>query len=132
ASITLLDTLSAIVVGLINMHITATPTGPLHPQLIGTIAASAAIGALWATLAVGLGLLTRSTAFALVALLLWRFVLEGILPVITQQPHLTQWMPSRAADALLATHTGLLQPWAAGLLLATYTPAVIPAADLIL
>ena len=128
AIITLVGTLSAIVVGLISMHITAIPTGPLHPQLVGTIAASAAIGALWATVAVGLGLLTRSTAIALVALLLWRFVLEGILPVITQQPHLAQWMPSRAADALLATHTDLLQPWAAGLLLATYTAAVIAAA----
>jgi len=128
AIITLLGTLSAIVVGLISMHITGTPTGPLHPQLVGTIAASAAIGALWAILAVGLGLLTRSTAIALVALLLWRFVLEGILPAITQQPHLAQWMPSRAADALLAAHTDLLQPWAAGLLLATYTATVIAAA----
>src|SRR4029077_17043012 len=61
AIITLLGTLSAIVVGLISMHVTATPSGPLPPQLVGTIAASAAIGALWATFAVGLGLLTRST-----------------------------------------------------------------------
>ena len=126
--ITLLGTLSAIVVGLISTRITGTPTGPLHPQLVGTIAASAAIGALWAILAVGFGLLTRSTAIALVTLLLWRFVLEGILPVITQHPHLAQWMPSRAADALLAAHTDLLQPWAAGLLLASYTAAVIAAA----
>jgi ABC-2 family transporter protein len=32
AIITLLGTLSAIVVGLISMHITGTPTGPLHPN----------------------------------------------------------------------------------------------------
>ena len=128
AIITLVGTLSATVVGLISMHITGTPTGPLRPELVGTVAASAAIGALWAILAVGLGMLTRSTAIALVALLLWRFVLEGILPVIIGQPHLARWMPSRAADALLATHTELLQPWAAGLLLASYITAVIAAA----
>jgi hypothetical protein len=73
-------------------------------------------------------MLTRNTAIALVALLLWRFVLEGILPAITNQPHLTRWMPSRAADALLSGHADLLQPWAAGLLLAAYTAAVSVAA----
>jgi ABC-2 type transport system permease protein len=128
ATITLLGTLCAIVVGLISLRITGMPTGPLHPELVGTIAATTAIGALWAILAVGLGLLTRSTALALVALLLWRFVIEGILPVITQQPHLTQWMPSRTADALLSNHPDLLQPWAAGLLLAGYVAAVTAAA----
>ena len=73
-------------------------------------------------------MLTRSTAIALVALLLWRFVLEGIIPSVITHPHLRPWLPSGAADALLAAHADLLQPWAAGLLLASYTATVIAAA----
>jgi len=48
-----------------------------------------------------LGLLTRSTAFAFTALLLWKFVPEDIGPVVTHRPELAHWMPSYVAIAFV-------------------------------
>jgi len=128
AIITLLGTISGIAVGLISLKINGMPAGSIDIALFGTIAASVAIGAAWAVLAVGLGMLTRSTAIALVTLLLWRFVLEGIVPSLMRDPGLARWLPSRAADAVLFARADLLQPWTAALLLAGYATAVICAA----
>jgi hypothetical protein len=128
AIITLLGTISGIAVGLVTLTINGMPVGAVDPQVLGTIAASVAIGAAWAVLAVGLGMLTRSTAIALVALLLWRFVLEGIVPAVMRDPGLARWLPSRAADAVLFGRADLLQPWTGALLLAGYATAVICAA----
>jgi len=41
----------------------------------------------------------RSTAFALTALLLWKFVPEGIMPVVAHGPELAHGMPSYVAIA---------------------------------
>jgi ABC-2 type transport system permease protein len=128
AIITLLGTLCGIAVGLISLKINGMPVGDVDPQVLGTIAASVAIGAAWAVLAVGLGMLTRSTAIALVALLLWRFVLEGIVPSLMRDPGLARWLPSRAADAVLFARADLLPPWTGALLLAGYATAVMCAA----
>ena len=128
AIITLLGTICGIAVGLVTLKINDMPVGAVDPQVLGTIAASVAIGAAWAVLAVGLGMLTRSTAIALVALLLWRFVLEGVLPAVMRDPGLARWLPSHAADAVLFARADSLQPWTGALLLAGYATAVLCAA----
>jgi ABC-2 type transport system permease protein len=128
AIITLLGTICGIAVGLVTLKINDMPVGAVDPQVLGTIAASVAIGAAWAVLAVGLGMLTRSTAIALVALLLWRFVLEGVVPAVMRDPGLARWLPSRAADAVLFGRADLLQPWTGAVLLAGYATAALCAA----
>jgi hypothetical protein len=65
-------------------------------------------------------MLTRSTATALVARLLWRFVLEGIIPSVITHPDLRPWLPSGAADALLFGRSELLPPLGGALMFAGY------------
>jgi ABC-2 type transport system permease protein len=120
AILTLVGTASAFGVGLFTMRITAMPIEPVKPAVLITIAGTAIIGALWAVLAAGLGMLTRSTAIALVALLLWRFVLEGIIPSLITHPDLRPWLPSGAADALLFGRDQLLPPLGGALIFAGY------------
>jgi ABC-2 type transport system permease protein len=62
---------------------------------------SMVVGAIWAVLATGLGVLTRSTAASITVVLLWRFVGEVLVPALTRNPGLTRWTPSGAADALV-------------------------------
>jgi ABC-2 type transport system permease protein len=90
----------------------------------GHVAGAVAVGAVFAVLATGLGVLTRSTAAAIAAVLLWRFVGEGILPALLRQDGLTRWTPNGAAGALVGLGTHPLAPWAAGLMLASYAATV--------
>ena len=53
---------------------------------VAHLAVAAALGAMWSVLATALGMITRSTAIAIAALLLWRFVGEALLPVLFS-PH---------------------------------------------
>jgi len=69
-------------------------------ELRGALGA-VALGGLWAVVACALGLLTRSTALALTTVLIWRFVLEGIVPVVSRNPELSDWLPSGAAKAAI-------------------------------
>jgi ABC-2 type transport system permease protein len=59
------------------------------------------LGGLWAVVACSLGLLTRSTALALTTVLIWKFVLEGIVPVVFRNPGIGDWLPSGAANAAI-------------------------------
>jgi ABC-2 type transport system permease protein len=124
AILTLTGTICAFGVGILTMKIGAMPIGPIQPSVLVTIAGSVIIGALWAILAAGLGMLARNTAIALVALLLWRFVLEGLVPVVITRPDLRPWLPSGAADALLFGRAELLPPLGGGLLFAAYAAIV--------
>jgi ABC-2 type transport system permease protein len=65
-----------------------------------------ALGGLWAVVATSIGLLTRSTALALTAVLVWRFVLEGIVPVVARNAELSDWMPSGAGAAVIGAANG--------------------------
>ena len=89
------------------------------------------IGAMWAVLAAGLGMLVRNSTVALVTVLLWKFVLEGVLPSVTRNGEISQWLPGGAADALLFGRTGLLEPWAGGLLFAGYAAVVVLAGAMV-
>ncbi|UQX86865.1 ABC transporter permease [Jatrophihabitans telluris] len=75
---------------------------------VGHLVAAVALGALWSVLATALGILTRNTAVAITAVLLWRFVGEGLLPVVLS-PHgdaVARWTPTGAGRALVG-ETGL-------------------------
>jgi ABC-2 type transport system permease protein len=77
---------------------------PLHlgsPTELGGALGAVALGGIWAVAATSLGMLTRSTALALTAVLLWKFVLEGIVPVVLRNPEVSQWMPSGAGAAVI-------------------------------
>jgi len=90
----------------------------------GHLFGAVAVGAVFAVLATGLGVLTRSTAAAIGVVLLWRFVGEGILPALLREDGLTRWTPNGAAGALVGLGAHPLAPSAAGLLLAGYAAAV--------
>jgi hypothetical protein len=89
----------------------------------GAAAAGIGLGASWAVLATGLGILTRSTALAISAVLLWRFVGEGLLPQMTGHPEITRWTPLGATNALDGL-PGLLPVWGAALLFVGYSALV--------
>jgi ABC-2 type transport system permease protein len=75
--------------------------GPL--ATVGHLGAAIALGAGWSVLATALGILTRSTALALAAVLLWRFVGEGLVPVVLS-PHgaaISRWTPTGAGRVLV-------------------------------
>jgi hypothetical protein len=82
------------------------------------------VGTAFAVLATGLGVLTRSAAIAIGAVLLWRFVGEGILPAVLHNDGLTRWTPNGTAGALIGLGDHPLAPWAAALLLSGYTVAI--------
>ena len=102
-------------------------TGPSWGHLAGTVA----VGAVFAVLATGLGMLTRSTAIAIGAVLLWRFVGEGILPALLHRDGVTRWTPNGTAGALIGIGEHPLAPWAAALMLASYAVAILTAASVV-
>ena len=119
----LLGTAAAVVAGVVTAagsRASLTAGGATSGHLAGTVA----VGALFAVLATGLGVLTRSTAAAIAAVLLWRFVGEGILPAVLHHDGLTRWTPNGTAGALAGLGAHPLTPAAAGLLLAGYTAAI--------
>jgi ABC-2 type transport system permease protein len=120
AVLTAAGTIAGLTVGLLTMRLTGVPLPGLDLHLLATIAGTIVLGALWAVLAAGLGMLARSTAVALVALLLWRFVLEGILPSLITRPDLRPWLPSGTADAVLSSRADLPWPWMAALIFTGY------------
>jgi ABC-2 type transport system permease protein len=119
----LIGTAAAVVAGLIAAAASGasfTGTGLSWGHLAGTVA----VGAVFAVLATGLGMITRSTAIAVGAVLLWRFVGEGILPALLRHDSVTRWTPNGTAGALIGIGDHPLAPWAAALLLSGYTAAL--------
>jgi ABC-2 type transport system permease protein len=100
-------------------HVHADPLGR-WPLVLGTVV----VGAVWAVVATAIGVLTRSTAVTITVVLLWRFVGEGILPVVLRRPGLSSWTPSGAADSLTGMPGHGMSIAAGGGLLLVYTAAV--------
>lgn len=119
----LLGTAAAVAAGLITAAVSgASSTGAGVSW--GHIAGTVAVGTAFAVLATGLGVLTRSAAIAIGAVLLWRFVGEGILPAVLHNDGLTRWTPNGTAGALIGLGDHPLPAWAAALLLSGYTVAI--------
>ncbi|HEY9350166.1 MAG TPA: ABC transporter permease [Acidothermales bacterium] len=95
-------------------------------HVLGTVA----VGAVWSTMAVAIGVLTRSIAIAIAAVLLWRFVGEGVLPVVGGD-EIGLWMPTSLADSVIGIGSSSVASWAAGLALAAYAVAVCGLAALL-
>jgi ABC-2 type transport system permease protein len=131
ATVTLVGTAAAIVVGVLSLHAKHMPVGSFDADMWLRLFGSVTIGALWAVLAAGLGMLARNSAVALVGVLLWKFVLEGVLPILTRSGEVSRWLPSGAADALFSGRTALLEPWAGGLLFAGYAAVIVLAGSLV-
>ena len=72
-----------------------------QPGVLGAVTAVPLLAALFGMLGVGLGLLLRHTAAALGLALMWVFVIEGIIPMLTHQPGIIRWLPEAAANAVL-------------------------------
>ena len=72
-----------------------------QPGVLGAVTAVPLLAALFGILGVGLGLLLRNTAAALGLALMWAFVIEGIIPMLTHQPGIIRWLPEAAANAVL-------------------------------
>lgn len=86
-----------------------------------------AIVTLQALLGVAIGTLLRNTAAAVGATLVWAFVIEGIVPVVTRRPGTANWLPSGLLREVLHTFPapGQLSPLAAGGLLLAYAVVLI-------
>jgi ABC-2 type transport system permease protein len=131
AAVTLIGTASAVIVGVLSLRIQHTPVGSFDADMWLRLAGSATIGAMWAVLAVGLGMLVRNSTVALVTVLLWKFVLEGVLPSLTRSGEVSRWLPSGASDAVLFGRPDLLEPWAGGLLFAGYAALIVVAGSIL-
>ena len=89
-----------------------------QPGVLGAVLAVPLLAALYGMLGVGLGLLLRHTAAALGLALMWAFVIEGIIPMLTHQPGMIRWLPEAAANAVLHGASPAANTLSAGVALA--------------
>jgi hypothetical protein len=80
-------------------------------------------------LGVAIGAVLRSTTAAVGATLIWAFVVEGIIPMVTRNPDLVTWLPRGTVQEMLSTQPtpGQLAPLAAAALLLGYAAALVAA-----
>jgi ABC-2 type transport system permease protein len=85
------------------------------------------IVALQALLGVAIGALLRNTAAAVGTTLVWAFVVEGLVPMLTRRPDTVNWLPTGLVREALHNHpaAGQLAPAAAGGLLLAYAVALV-------
>jgi ABC-2 type transport system permease protein len=86
---------------LVTAQVDGVPLEAGGPAAWSGLAGAALAGALFAMLASALGMLTRGTALALTALLLWYFVGEAVLPVVLRAPSISNWTPTGVATTLI-------------------------------
>jgi hypothetical protein len=91
-------------------------TGPLAQKVAGVLAAAALSG----LLGVAVATLVRNQVAAVVGVLLWFLLVEGVLPLVLRAPTLPRWLPGGATAALTEPGGRYLSMWAGGLLLAGY------------
>ena len=90
------------------------------------VAAAVAIVAIYTLLGVGVGALVRNQIAAVVGILVYLFVLEGLISNIPGVRDYYKWFPGGAAAALgqqANSRAALLEPWQGGLLLVAYALA---------
>jgi len=82
---------------------------------------------------VAIGSLLRSTAAAVGATLVWAFVVEGIIPIVTSSPGTVNWLPTGLVKEILQAQTpaGQLGPLAAAGVLLSYGIALVGATVLL-
>lgn len=90
--------------------------GEVGRVLAGTLLAAGLCG----LVGVGVGALVRNQVAALVSVLVWAVVVEGLLLNLLNAPALGKWLPTAAAAALTNPGGAHLNSWEGGLLFATY------------
>ena len=91
-------------------------SGALGRVLAGTLLAAGLCG----LVGVGVGALVRNQVAALVGVLVWVVVVEGLLLSLVHAPGLGRWLPSAAAAALTNPGGAHLSRWVGGLVFAAY------------
>jgi hypothetical protein len=128
ALVTLAGMTGAVVTSLVTAPTQGVPMPAGTPAQWAGVGGAVLVGALFAVLSGGLGMLTRSTAFALTALLLWRFVGEEVLPIVLRRPGISEWTPSGVAETLVGSDAAVGTILASGALLLGYTAFMMVAA----
>ena len=131
ALVTLAGMTGAVVAGLVAAQTEGVTMPAGTPAEWAGVGGAVVVGALFAVMAGGLGMLTRSTAFALTALLLWRFVGEGVLPIVLRRPGIADWTPSGVAQTLVGAEAQVGTVLASGALLLGYAALVMGAAGVV-
>ena len=111
-----LDLLS-LAAGAVVLHQHGLPVEPLSHGVPRVLLLVPPVLALYAVLGLAVGALIRSTAGAVGAVLVWAFVIEGALPLVTGSPHLGDRLPSGAFKALVQGGSAVSPAQAAALLL---------------
>ena len=117
----------AAVVGSVALQVRGIDVTLTGGDLLLLLAGSAAAGALWAAIGVGLGALVRNQVPTLIGISAWLLFVEGLL--VETSPDVTavgRFGPGAAAAAVSGQGAGaLLPPAAALLLLAAYAAAAV-------
>jgi hypothetical protein len=80
-------------------------------------------------LGVAVGALLRSATAAIGVTLMWAFVVEGIVPMVSRTPEMAAWLPRGAIQDLLSAQTTTqLSLGTAGALIVGYAAALVAAA----
>jgi ABC-2 type transport system permease protein len=122
--LTTVAALAAMVAGAVTAAVEDLPLHVGGTAGLGGVLGAIALGGLWAIAASALGLLTRSTALALTAVLLWKFVLEGVVPIVARNPGLSHWLPSGAAAAVIGAPGADLSALVGGVVVLGYAAAL--------
>jgi ABC-2 type transport system permease protein len=106
-----------------------TPSSLLDARLgrvVGVVLLGAVLAAgLCGLVGVGVAALVRNQVAALVGMLVWVLVVEGLLMSLLHAPSLSKWLPSAAAKAAITSPGGAqLSRWGGTLLLAAYALAL--------
>lgn len=101
-----------------GVDVYAVSAGDITLAGIGVVAGGALFGAIGA----GLGALIRHQTAAVTGMLVWILAVEGILPMVTRDPGLRDWMLTGASSRLFRLADpaeGMASPWTAAVLLVT-------------
>lgn len=112
-------------VGAIGLAANGVELEPLGHGVPGITATVILLVTGYAILGTAIGALLRHIAAALGLTLIWVFVIENALPLITGNPNLANWMPGNMAQQILATHTTGPTPAAATAVLLGTTAILI-------
>jgi ABC-2 type transport system permease protein len=94
-------------------------------QLLRIVAATAAVCALWGAIGVGLGALVRHQVGAIVSVLAYLLVVDGLVRGLA--PSVGKYLPGAAGAALVGSSDEVLSAAAGGLLLVAYAAVVVVA-----
>ena len=113
-------------VGAVGLATNGVALEPLGHGIPGVTATVILLVTGYAVLGTAIGTLLRNTTAAVGGTLIWVFAIENVLPVVTGNPTLADWMPGNAAQQILTPQaTGPTAAVSAGALLLGTTAILI-------